>query len=333
MRGIRQDWTPLAKRAVTLIADADTPGHKAMLALAAHLHGLGCKVRLALPPVELDDDIADWIAADGPQHSDTFIADLLHDYEPPEPEPPPEPPDDLFEIPAEPLDNNPHYRLLGLQGTGLAFALREAGRMEIIGRRDISSVNALISVAPLEWWCQFVGNDKITVEQARVLGSTLIRMADRLGQIDVSLQVGRGAIRLDDGKVAYHLGNRLLIGGHIYALQDDDSRVWLSEPELTYGDEASAKHTADIARAVMGYRWATPNDGRRFLGWLVASLVGGALQWRPHLLLTAPAAQGKTWLLTNVLEPIMGNMMTSRIRCNAGINFQAYRVFVVAGGD
>ena len=61
----------------------------------------------------------------------------------------------------------------------------------------------------------------------------------------------------------------------------------------------------------MGYRWATPNDGRRFLGWLVASLVGGALQWRPHLLLTAPAAQGKTWLLTNVLEPIMGNMMTS----------------------
>ena len=43
----------------------------------------------------------------------------------------------------------------------------------------------------------------------------------------------------------------------------------------------------------------------------MASLVGGALQWRPHLLLTAPAAQGKTWLLTNVLEPIMGNMMTS----------------------
>ena len=148
--------------------------------------------------------------------------------------------------------------------------------MEIIGRRDISSVNALISVAPLEWWCEFVGNDKITVEQARVFGSTLIRMADRLGQIDVSLQVGRGVrSRLDDGKVAYHLGNRLLIGGHIYALQDDDSRVWLSEPELTYGDEANAQHTADIARAVMGYRWATPNDGRRFLG-LVGSIVGWA---------------------------------------------------------
>ena len=157
------------------------PGHKAMQALAAHLHGLGCKVKIALPPVEWDNDIADWIAERGKDGAARILGDLLHDYEPPEPEPPQEPPAEPFEIPAEPLDNNPHYRLLGLQGTGLAFALREAGRMEIIGRRDISSVNALISVAPLEWWCEFVGNDKITVEQARVFGSTLIRMADQVG--------------------------------------------------------------------------------------------------------------------------------------------------------
>ena len=298
----KTDWTPLAGRIVSLIADADEPGHKAMQALAAHLHGLGCKVRLVLPPVELDDDIADWIIADGPQHSDTFIGDLLRDYEPPA---------EPFEIPADPLDNNPHYRLLGLLGTKLVFALRTASQIEIIARSDITSVNRLLAVAPLEFWCGFYGTDKITVEQARAFGSTLIGMADNKGQTDMSLQTGRGAIRLDDGKVAYHLGNRLLIGGHIYALQDDDSRVWLSEPELSYGDEASAKDTAAIAKAVMGYRWATPDDGRRFLGWLVASLVGGALQWRPHLLLTAPAAQGKTWLLTNVLEPIMGNMITS----------------------
>ena len=37
----------------------------------------------------------------------------------------------------------------------------------------------------------------------------------------------------------------------------------------------------------------------------------GALEWRPHLLLTAPAAQGKTWLLKNVLERLMGPMLTS----------------------
>ena len=308
----KADWSPIAGRDVSLVADGDVPGHKAMQALAAHLHGLGCKVKIALPPVEWDSDIADWIAEQGkdgaakdtwrpaarlrPARTRTAAGTARRNR---------------LKYPPTRWITTRTIGLLGLDGTRLAFALREAGQPEIIGRRDMPTVNALISIAPLEWWCGFYETDKITADQARAFGSTLIRMADKMGQIDKSLQVGRGAIRLDDGKVAYHLGNRLLIGGHIYALQDDDSRVWLSEPELSYGDEASAKDTAAIARAVMGYRWATPDDGRRFLGWLVASLVGGALQWRPHLLLTAPAAQGKTWLLTNVLEPIMGNMITS----------------------
>ena len=131
----KTDWTPLAGREVSLVADADpipeppkpqySVGHKAMQALAAHLHGLGCKVKIALPPVEWDNDIADWIAEQGKDGAARILGELLHDYEPPElrPEPPPKPPAEPFEIPAEPLDNNPHYRLLGLQGTGLAFAL------------------------------------------------------------------------------------------------------------------------------------------------------------------------------------------------------------------
>ena len=61
----KADWTPLSGRDVSLVADGDVPGHKAMLALAAHLHGLGCKVKIALPPVEWDNDIADWIDGTG----------------------------------------------------------------------------------------------------------------------------------------------------------------------------------------------------------------------------------------------------------------------------
>ena len=79
---------------MSLVADGDVPGHKAMQALAAHLHGLGCKVKIALPPVEWDNDIADWIAEQGKDGAARILGELLHDYEPPapEPEPPPEPP-------------------------------------------------------------------------------------------------------------------------------------------------------------------------------------------------------------------------------------------------
>ena len=38
-------------------------------------------------------------------------------------------------------------------------------------------------------------------------------------------------------------------------------------------------------------------------------MVGGALEWRPHLWLTSPAGAGKTWLFDNVLLKLMGNAM------------------------
>ena len=120
----KTDWTPLAGREVSLWADGDAPGHKAMQGLAAHLHGLGCKVRIALPPVELDSDVADWIAEGGPAGAAQILAGLLTDYEP-EPsldigipisktEPPEPPPDD--DEPTFILENvadNAHYRILG----------------------------------------------------------------------------------------------------------------------------------------------------------------------------------------------------------------------------
>ena len=86
------DWEPLRGRKVSLIADADplnkeAPGHKAMRDLAAHLHGMGAIVKLVLPPVEWDSDVADWLAADGAEATSARIQSMLEDYEPPPPAP------------------------------------------------------------------------------------------------------------------------------------------------------------------------------------------------------------------------------------------------------
>ena len=75
-------------------------GNRAMEQLAAHLHGLGCKVKIALPPVEWDSDIADWIAEQGKDGAAKILGELLHDYDPDMGipisaiEPPPESPDE-----------------------------------------------------------------------------------------------------------------------------------------------------------------------------------------------------------------------------------------------
>ena len=55
----RCDLTPLTGRKVLLIADADTKGRKAMLALARALEKLDCEIRLCLPEGEGGYDITD----------------------------------------------------------------------------------------------------------------------------------------------------------------------------------------------------------------------------------------------------------------------------------
>ena len=50
-------------------------------------------------------------------------------------------------------------------------------------------------------------------------------------------------------------------------------------------------------------------DGKRLLGWMVSAIVGGALEWRPHIQITAPSGQGKSWLLREVLAALHGPLL------------------------
>ena len=78
----RADWTPLRGRPVTLLADADAAGRACMRAVAVLLHSLGCAVWLVEPPGDAGDDVADWLAADGPAATTARIAALERPFAP-----------------------------------------------------------------------------------------------------------------------------------------------------------------------------------------------------------------------------------------------------------
>ena len=315
------DWTPLAGRAVSLLADTDKAGRKTMTEIAQLLAGLGCTIKLGLPEGEDKSDIYDWLAED-PAGARERVASLLKPYEPP-PESrlipdtigellreddaktanDPEPDDD-----GDTLGDNLHYRLLGLDGDAVAVRIA-AGRILHHTRVSMTSPNTLISLAPLTWWSAITGQEMeaLTPKVAQALGDALLREADRLGQVDLSTIRGRGAVRLSDGSVAYHLGDRVLLNGEEVPLNRNG--VWLAEPHVDLAEPATDVQMQAIARAVLSYRWAEQDDGKRMLGWIVAALVGGALPWRPHLMLTAPAAVGKSWFIAEVVERLMGPLM------------------------
>lgn len=295
------DYTPLKGRDVTLLADASEGGRQCMRDLARHLHGLGCRVRIALPDGENDEDIADWLAAD-PQGTAKKVADLLREYEPP-------PIDEhaAGDLDISELRENRHYRLLGLAGEAVAIRIA-AGRVLRRTRESMTSPRTLVSLAPMTFWCGLARTEVLGQSAALSLGDALLREVDQIGQVDLASMYGRGATKLPDGTIVYHLGDRLLIGGQVRDLDDHDM-TWLAEPKIPLADSATPAQMRDAAAAVMCYRWATPDDGRRMLGWLVAAIIGGALEWRPHLYLAAPATVGKSWLLREVVQRLMGPLL------------------------
>ena len=304
------DWTSIAGRDVSLLADGDNPGHKAMEALAAHLHSMGCRVQIARPPTDWKSDVADWLVV-GKAHAAKIIYDLLVAYEPlAAPELNKESESD--DIDKATIRKNDKFQIVGLAGDDhIAIKRLVAGRMWLRTFEQIQQITTLNTLAEETWWCAKLGIDQMDQKQARRIGGEIIKLADERGQYNPSLTRGRGAIRITDNKIAYHLGDRILIDGQECPFDDGSTFMWLTEPRMDLGDAATDRQVAAIARAVLDYRWASEDDGRKFLGWIVAAMVGGALEWRPHLWLTSPAGTGKTWLFDNVLLKLLGNAMPS----------------------
>ena len=314
----RTDWTPLKGRTVSIVADADhidpkrgnRPGHEAGRGIALILHELGCKVKLALPLPEgqNNEDVADWLAEDGLVETGKRVGKMLEDFQPPEPAPetPPEP--DQPSIPPEAVRENEHYTIVGLVGPDIAIRLKRAGQIIRKGRESMIKPAVLIALASEVWWCQLTGAPELSQRTARRIGDTLIREADNIGQVDLSAIRGRGAARLPDGSIAYHLGDRILINGTEQDLDFTTDVHWLAEPPIPLVGSATDKQMRAFAEAMLGYRWGSVQDARRMLGWSVAAMVGGALEWRPHILLVAPAATGKSWLLKR-LKNLMGPLV------------------------
>src|SRR3546814_8012987 len=45
---------------------------------------------------------------------------------------------------------------------------------------------------------------------------------------------------------------------------------------------------------------------RSLAGWIAIAVICGALNWRPHVWLTGSSGSGKSWLLDNVIRPLIG---------------------------
>jgi putative DNA primase/helicase len=312
----KADWQPLAPlglagRAVTLWPDADAPGRKAMARLAALLSEQGCRVQLVEPPADMpqgwDLADADWT----PRQAARQLAKAAQPWTPPatgaagsgDDAPPPP-------APASPRSAAP-FLCLGFDGDSYYYQPHNTGQVMRLSRSAHTATN-LVALASLSYW-ETLYPSKSGINWAAA-ASDLFEQQASIGVYDPERVRGRGAW-LDEGRVIFHLGDRLNVDGRpCSVLQPPASRFFYEQARHLDGPgdlplpDAEAMQIRYIAER---FRWEMPASAHFLLGWLVLAPVCGALNWRPHIWLTGGAGTGKTTILKLFLRPLLGGVVQS----------------------
>ena len=170
---------------------------------------------------------------------------------------------------------------------------------------------SLLNLAPIAYWemrypkyreGEFAGVDWIAAASALMLSCR------EIGIFNTRRMRGAGAWH-DSGKLVLHLGNFLIVDGHVTDLLNQSSRfTYRLGPDYPAPrfEEATVEDCRTLIEACKAPQWEKPQSAVLLAGMLGIMRICGALPWRPHLWLTGPAGCGKTSLMNTLIKTMGG---------------------------
>lgn len=209
--------------------------------------------------------------------------------------------------PRQSATNDP-FKILGYYEDKIFILPRESNQIRTISYGSMTE-NTLISIAPLEWWeSRFVKKSGFDLKAAV---DTIFRKAHRQGIFLTDRLRGRGCWR-DSNRVVFHLGNRLSVNGEYFDLSDFDSRYIYQQdkpfPRFDHMQILTKEEGAEILMLADKFRWSIPASSLLLTGWCVLAPICGALKWRPHIWLTGGAGSGKSTIIDEFVNSLMGGI-------------------------
>ena len=309
----KADWSALRGRDVVLWPDADDVGRKAMAQLAQILLQLGCTVLVVNVPSGAPQgwDLADalkegWTPAQAAKLVERFGKAV---EAPSSPEMGPElPAAPAATTPAEPVPGAP-FTCLGFDGDQFFYLPHSTGQVTRIMRGSHTGT-PLVSLAPIAYW-ETIHPAKTGVNWPAA-ASSLFEQQAKIGVFDPDRIRGRGAW-LDDGRVVFHLGDRIIVDGAAHTvLKPPPTRYYYEQARHLDGPSETPLSDDDAIRIkniAEQFRWEVPASAHFLAGWMVLAPVCGALNWRPHIWVTGGAGTGKTTILKAFMRPLMGGVL------------------------
>ncbi|MDB6132484.1 MAG: hypothetical protein JWM59_727 [Verrucomicrobiales bacterium] len=291
----KADWAPLAGRDVIVWPDNDEPGAKAVRAILKHL-----------PQARIVDTGGDrpegWDAADAEAEGWTaddaraLLANLL---------PVAVAEQDPDRAPA--ADRHLPFRMLG-KADGKYYYQPHKG-MEIVGLSPSAHVKLnLMDLAALQdWEAEFPNKSGVDWDSAV---NAMLQRSSVLPKFDPRRVRGRGCW-IDGEDVVFHAGSHLTVNGveqDIRAYQSPIRAVYEGALEIQTHDGPAASNAEGIRLLELCgmLPWERPLSGILLAGWLALAPICGALGWRPHVWLTGPSGSGKSWVVSNIITPMVG---------------------------
>ena len=306
----KADWSPIKGRRCTLWPDADAVGRDAMAKLAIHLLKAGAaQVRIIQPPPDAPEgwDLADadWSIADAGAY---LKANRSPPIELPELAPLPEPelPIDPDPLPAPDAD----FICLGFDNDAFYYQPHSTGQVTRLSRSAHTGTN-LCAIAPLRYW-ETLYPSKMGVNWTAA-ASSLFEKQSQAGIYSPDRIRGRGAW-WDQKQSVLHLGDRLVVDGINRPVSDGiPSSRYLYQRLGSLRGPANAKPLTDAESYVLAelaerFHWEVPASGLLIAGWVALAPICGALDWRPHIWLTAGAGSGKSAVLDRFISPLLGDL-------------------------
>lgn len=293
------DFSPIYGRSVILWPDNDKPGLDAMHDVA-EIIGDKCEhIRfLTLPegsPEGWDGADATWTA----EEAQAYVKSHLSKDDPTGPPPPTQAEIATYSdsgLPYRPLgyDRSFYYYMASGTRTVLTLSLAQHNKSHLLG------------LAPLQYWeREFHSRDGVQWDMAC---NKLLRSCEEVGFFSPSLIRGRGAWH-DEGRVAIHLGNKVLLNGEEFSPHKAPSK-YIYEAGLTMRADLenplSNKDAQRFAALCEVLPWEKPISSRFLAGWCVLAHIGGALSWRPHLWMIGSKGSGKTHVMSKIVKPLLG---------------------------
>jgi putative DNA primase/helicase len=306
----KADWSPIAGRRCVLWPDADATGRDAMAKLAIHLLKAGAaQVRIIQPPADAPEgwDLADadWTTA----AASTYLkANRSAPIELPELAllPEPEPVIEPDPLPAPDAD----FVCLGFDNDAFYYQPHSTGQVTRLSRSAHTGTN-LCAIAPLRYW-ETLYPSKMGVNWTSAASSLFEKQA-QAGIYSPDRIRGRGAW-WDQKQSVLHLGDRLVVDGVNRSVADGiTSSRYLYQRLGSLRGPGNAKPLTDAESYVLAelaerFHWEVPASGLLIAGWVALAPICGALDWRPHIWLTAGSGSGKSAILDRYLGPLLGDL-------------------------